>query len=105
MNLPKPLGVYVLIRQDDFSKKTAGGLYMPDISKKGEYLVQGTVIAIGPGYKDNGITVPIEGIEVGDKVFYQKTATFPWKADDGQEYYFLAASNLIANLGAQNVKN
>ena len=63
----KPLADRVVIEPKEAETKTASGLYIPDTAK--EKPQQGTVVAVGPGKKDE----PIE-LKVGDAVLYGKYA-------------------------------
>ena len=69
----KPLADRVLIEPKEAETRTASGLYIPDTAK--EKPQQGTVIAAGPGKKDE----PME-VKVGDTVLYGKYS--------GTEYLF-----------------
>ncbi len=63
----KPLADRVLIEPSLAEEKTAGGLIIPDTAK--EKPQRGTVQAVGPGKKDEPMTV-----KVGDVVLYGKYA-------------------------------
>ena len=63
----KPLADRVLIEPKEAETKTAAGIYIPDTAK--EKPQQGTVVAAGPGKKDE----PME-VKVGDQVIYGKYA-------------------------------
>jgi chaperonin GroES len=63
----KPLADRVLIEPSSAEEKTAGGLIIPDTAK--EKPQRGTVIAVGPGKKDEPMTV-----KEGDVVLYGKYA-------------------------------
>nr|WP_272492233.1 co-chaperone GroES [Paracrocinitomix mangrovi] len=59
----KPLADRVLIEPAPAEEKTASGIIIPDTAK--EKPLQGKVIAVGPGKKDEPMTV-----KEGDKVLY-----------------------------------
>lgn len=59
----KPLADRVLIEPAAAEKTTAGGIIIPDTAK--EKPQRGTVVAVGPGKKDEPVTV-----KVGDLVLY-----------------------------------
>ena len=60
------------LKLQEFEGKTSGGIIIPDTAK--EKPLQGLVIAIGSGAKDqDGKSIPME-IKVGDKVLYGKWA-------------------------------
>ena len=61
----RPLHDRVLVRRIEQDEKTAGGIIIPDTAK--EKPQRGTVIAAGPGKKDEPVTV-----KVGDTVLYGK---------------------------------
>lgn len=59
----KPLADRVLIEPMPAEEKTASGIIIPDTAK--EKPLQGTVVAVGPGKKDEPMTVKVK-----DKVLY-----------------------------------
>ncbi len=61
----KPLSDRVLVKSAEAEEKTATGIIIPDTAK--EKPMEGTVIAVGPGKKDEPMTV-----KAGDKVLYGK---------------------------------
>jgi len=63
----KPLADRVIIEPAAAEEKTAGGIIIPDTAK--EKPQKGTVVAVGPGTKDEPITV-----KVGNTVLYGKYA-------------------------------
>ena len=60
-----PLHDRVIVKPAKAEEKTAGGIIIPDTAK--EKPQRGTVIAAGPGKKDEPVTV-----KVGDTVLYGK---------------------------------
>jgi chaperonin GroES len=66
----RPLHDRVLIRPLEQDTKTKGGIIIPDTAK--EKPVEGKVLAVGPGARDeNGKLHPLD-IKVGDRVLYGK---------------------------------
>ncbi|MBL7608451.1 co-chaperone GroES, partial [Escherichia coli] len=63
----KPLADRVLVEPVQAETKTASGIIIPDTAK--EKPQEGTVVAVGPGKKDEPTTV-----KVGDRVLYGKYA-------------------------------
>lgn len=63
----KPLADRVLIEPAAAETTTASGIIIPDTAK--EKPQRGTVVAVGPGTKDEPVTV-----KVGDTVLYGKYA-------------------------------
>ena len=72
----RPLHDRILVRRMAEEEKTAGGLFIPDTAK--EKPLQGTVIAAGPGKKDEPMTV-----KKGDKVLYGQYSGTEIKLDGG----------------------
>ena len=86
----KPLADRVLIEPKEAETKTASGIYIPDTAK--EKPPQGTVIAAGPGKKDE----PME-VKVGDQVLYGKYAGTEVTVED-KKYLIVKQSDILAIL-------
>ena len=86
----KPLADRVLVEPKEAQTKTAGGLYIPDTAK--EKPQQGTVLAAGPGKKDE----PME-VKVGDVVLYGKYSGTEITVD-GKNYLIMKQSDILATL-------
>ena len=84
----KPLADRVLIEPKEAETKTASGIYIPDMAK--EKPQQGTVIAAGPGKKDE----PME-VKVGDQVLYGKYAGTEVTVED-KKYLIVKQSDILA---------
>jgi len=84
----KPLADRVLIQPLEAETKTASGIIIPDNAK--EKPQKGTVVAVGPGTKDEKITV-----KVGDSVLYGKYSGTDLKLD-GTDYLMMRESDILA---------
>ena len=84
----KPLADRVLIEPAVAEEKTAGGIIIPDTAK--EKPQKGTVVAIGPGKKDEPLTV-----KVGDDVLYSKYAGTEITYE-GVNYLIMKESDIVA---------
>ena len=84
----KPLADRVVIEPSAAEEKTAGGLIIPDTAK--EKPQKGTVVAVGPGKKDEPMTVKVD-----DVVLYGKYAGTEISVD-GNEYLIMRESDLVA---------
>jgi chaperonin GroES len=84
----KPLADRVLIKPSPAEEKTAGGIIIPDTAK--EKPQRGTVVAAGPGKKDEPMTV-----KPGDVVLYGKYAGTEINVD-GNEYLIMRESDILA---------
>lgn len=86
----KPLADRVLIEPKEAETKTASGIYIPDTAK--EKPQQGTVIAVGPGKKDE----PME-VKAGDQVLYGKYAGTEVTVSE-KKYLIVKQSDILAIL-------
>ena len=86
----RPLADRVVIEPKAAETKTASGLYIPDTAK--EKPQQGTVVAAGPGKKDE----PME-VKVGDVVIYGKYAGTEVSVE-GKDYLIMKQSDILAIL-------
>ena len=84
----KPLEDRVLIEPAEAEEKTAGGIIIPDTAK--EKPQKGKIVAIGPGKKDEPMTV-----KVGDNVLYGKYAGTEITID-GRDYMIMRESDVVA---------
>ncbi|MCX6287094.1 MAG: co-chaperone GroES [Bacteroidetes bacterium] len=84
----KPLADRVLIESAAAEEKTAGGIIIPDTAK--EKPQKGTVMAVGPGKKDEPMTV-----KVGDIVLYGKYSGTEITID-GRNYLIMRESDIVA---------
>ena len=87
MNI-KPLSDRVLVEPAQAEEMTAGGIYIPDTAK--EKPQKGTVVAVGPGNKDEPTTV-----KVGDMVLYGKYSGTELQVD-GKDYLMMRESDILA---------
>jgi chaperonin GroES len=68
----KPLGDRVAIKILQQQEKTAGGIIIPDSAK--EKPIQGEIVAVGNGVRDDsGNMIQLE-VKIGDKVLFGKWA-------------------------------
>lgn len=92
MNL-RPLGDRVVIRPIEQEEQTKSGIFLPETAK--EKPQQGTVVAVGPGARDDdGDRIALD-VQVNDTVLYAKYAGTSIKID-GQEYLILKESDVLA---------
>ena len=84
----KPLADRVVIEPALAEQKTASGIISPDTAK--DKPQKGTVVAVGPGTKDNPVTV-----KVGDNVIYGKYSGTEFHLD-GKDYMIMRENDIIA---------
>lgn len=83
-----PLHDRVIVKPAKAEEKTAGGIIIPDTAK--EKPQKGTVIAAGPGKKDEPVTV-----KVGDTVLYGKYSGTEIVIE-GDELLIMRESDILA---------
>ena len=88
----RPLHDRVVVRRVEEDTKTAGGIIIPDTVK--EKPMQGEIIAVGPGARDeSGKLVPLD-VKKGDKVLFGKWSGTEVKID-GVEYLIMKESDIM----------
>jgi chaperonin GroES len=88
----RPLHDRVLVRRVEEEERTAGGIIIPDTAR--EKPMQGEVIAVGPGARDEtGKLVPLE-VNVGDRVLFGKWSGTEVKID-GKELLIMKESDIL----------
>ena len=90
MNI-QPLADRVLIEPAPAETKTVGGIIIPDTAK--EKPLQGTVVAVGQGTKDEEMI-----LKEGDVVLYGKYAGTELE-HEGKKYLVMRQSDVVAILG------
>ncbi|MFT4062072.1 MAG: co-chaperone GroES [Edaphocola sp.] len=83
-----PLHDRVIVKPAPAETKTAGGIIIPDTAK--EKPQRGTVVAAGPGKKDEPVTV-----KPGDTVLYGKYAGTEINID-GEDLLIMRESDILA---------
>jgi chaperonin GroES len=92
----KPLADRLVVEPTEQEDITASGIYVPDTAK--EKPQEGTVLAAGPGRRDDdGNRIPMDVAE-GDKVLYAKYAGTEVKLED-KKYLILKETDILAILG------
>src|SRR3954469_25662860 len=91
----RPLHDRVVVKRIAAEEKTKGGIIIPDTAK--EKPMQGEVVAVGPGGRDeNGKLVPVD-VKAGDRVLFGK-----WSGTevvlDGEELLIMKESDIMGVL-------
>jgi len=84
----KPLADRVLVEPLEAETKTAYGIIIPDSAK--EKPQKGIVVAVGPGTKENPVTV-----KVGNTVLYGKYSGTELKLENN-DYLIMRESDILA---------
>ena len=91
----RPLRDNVVVRRIDADDKTAGGIIIPDTAK--EKPVQGEVVAVGPGTRDEtGAIWPLD-VGRGDRVLFFKHAGTEVRID-GEDYLIMREDHIFGVL-------
>ena len=88
----RPLHDRVVVRRLEAEEKTAGGIIIPDTAK--EKPMEGEVIAVGPGARDEaGKLVPLD-VKAGDRILFGKWSGTEVKID-GEELLIMKESDIM----------
>jgi chaperonin GroES len=88
----RPLHDRVVVRRVEEETKTAGGIIIPDTAK--EKPMQGEIIAVGPGGRDEaGHLVPLE-VKTGDRVLFGKWSGTEVKIN-GEDLLIMKESDIL----------
>ena len=88
----RPLHERVVVERIESEQKTAGGIIIPDTAQ--EKPMQGKVIAVGAGARDEtGKIVPLD-VKSGDDVLFGKWSGTEVKID-GQDYLIMKESDIM----------
>lgn len=89
----KPLGDRVVVEPIEREEMTASGIYVPETAK--EKPQEGTVIAVGPGRRDEDGDYVDMDVKVGDRVLYAKYAGTEVKLED-KKVLILKETDILA---------
>ena len=91
----KPLHDRVAVRRIAEEEKTASGIIIPDTAR--EKPMQGEIIAVGPGARDEHGVLQALDVKVGDKVLFGKWSGNEVKID-GDEILIMKESDIMGVL-------
>ncbi|MBK8770702.1 MAG: co-chaperone GroES [Rhizobiales bacterium] len=88
----RPLHDRVVVKRVDEDTKTKGGIIIPETAQ--EKPMQGEIIAVGPGGRDeSGKLIPLD-LKKGDRVLFGKWSGTEVKID-GQELLIMKESDIM----------
>jgi chaperonin GroES len=94
----RPLHDRVVIRRVTAEEKSSGGIIIPDTAQ--EKPMQGEVIAVGPGARDeNGQIVALD-VTAGDRILFGKWSGTEVKLD-GEELLIMKESDIMGVIEGQ----
>ena len=88
----RPLHDRVVVRRVEEETKTAGGIIIPDTVK--EKPIQGEIIAVGPGARDESGRIVALEVKKGDRVLFGKWSGSEVKID-GEELIIMKESDIL----------
>jgi chaperonin GroES len=88
----RPLQDRVLIRRVELEAKTAGGILIPDTAQ--EKPMEGEVIAVGPGTRDEEGKLHALDVEAGDRVLFAKWSGTEVKLD-GEDLLIMKEADIM----------
>ena len=98
----RPLHDRVVVRRLEEDTKTAGGIIIPDTAK--EKPMQGEVVAVGPGARDEQGKVQPLDVKPGDRVLFGKWSGTEVKID-GEDLLIMKESDILGVIeGKANVR-
>jgi chaperonin GroES len=88
----RPLHDRVVIRRIEAEEKTLGGIIIPDTAK--EKPMEGEVVAVGPGARDESGKVQPLDVKVGDRVLFGKWSGTEVKLD-GEDLIIMKEADIM----------
>jgi chaperonin GroES len=88
----RPLQDRVLIRRVEAETKTTGGIFIPDTAQ--EKPMEGEVVAVGPGTRDEAGKVHALEVKSGDRVLFGKWSGTEVKLD-GEDLMIMKETDIM----------
>jgi chaperonin GroES len=88
----RPLHDRVVVRRVESEEKTAGGIIIPDTAK--EKPMEGEVIAVGPGARNEKGELVALDVRVGDRILFGKWSGSEVKLD-GEDLLIMKESDIM----------
>ena len=92
----RPIDARIVIKKQERQEQTESGIFLPDSVDEQAQVVEGEVVAVGPGSRNmmNGESMPMD-IKVGDKILYTKFAATEVQYK-GKEFMVVVEKDIIA---------
>ena len=88
----KPLHDRVVVKRSEEEQKTKGGIIIPDTAQ--EKPMQGEVLAVGPGARNEKGELTPMGVAVGDRVLFGKWSGTEVKVN-GEDLLIMKESDIL----------
>jgi chaperonin GroES len=96
----RPLHDRVVIRRVEQEGKTTGGIFIPDTAQ--EKPMEGEIVAVGPGARDErGTVVPLD-VKKGDRILFGKWSGSEVKLD-GEDLLIMNESDIMGVIDSSTV--
>ena len=92
----RPLHDRVVVKRLEGEDKTKGGIIIPETAQ--EKPMQGEIIAVGPGARDESGKVVALDVKKGDRILFGKWSGTEVKID-GTEYLIMKESDIMGIVG------
>ncbi len=93
----RPLHDRIVVRRIEAEEKSAGGIIIPDTAK--EKPMEGEVIAVGPGGRDEAGKLVALDVKVGDRILFGKWSGTEIKLS-GEELLIMKESDVLGVIEA-----
>jgi chaperonin GroES len=97
----RPLHDRVVVKRVDGDSKSSGGIIIPDTAK--EKPMEGEVVAVGPGARDEKGQIQALDVKAGDRVLFGKWSGTEVKLD-GVEYLIMKESDIMGIIEGSSAK-
>lgn len=94
----RPLHDRVVVRRIEEDTTSSGGIIIPDTAK--EKPMQGEVLAVGPGGRDDAGRIIAPAVKAGDRVLFGKWSGTELKID-GEDVVIINESDILGVLEGQ----
>jgi len=94
----RPLHDRVVVRRVTAEEKSSGGIIIPDTAQ--EKPMQGEVIAVGPGARDENGQIVVLDVKAGDRILFGKWSGTEVKLD-GEELLIMKGSDIMGIIEGQ----
>ena len=96
----RPLHDRVVIRRVEPEGKTTGGIFIPDTVQ--EKPMEGEIVAVGPGARDErGTVVPLD-VRQGDRILFGKWSGSEVKLD-GEDLLIMSESDIMGVIDSSTI--
>jgi chaperonin GroES len=96
----RPLYDRVVIRRVEPEGKTTGGIFIPDTVQ--EKPMEGEIVAVGPGARDErGTVVPLD-VKQGDRILFGKWSGSEVKLD-GEDLLIMSESDIMGVIDSSTI--